>query len=600
MKKIFIIFTVALVTGITSCSKYLDQVPDDVITIEDIFKSKVNIDKFLANIYASLPNENTERYTNVQHSGVFTGAADEAVYNWSFPYSTQLNSSTWAKTDGNIASWWNDYYKAIRNASYFLQEIEAVPINQAGKLTQEEKNSYKAEARALRAMFYYFLVRTYGPVPIVGETPLDLNTPLSDLQLKRDHIDTCINYIVSELDAAAEVLSTAPLNGEIGRITKGACKAFKVEALLLAASPLWNGNTDYADFKNVDGTDLVNTTYSEAKWQRAATAAKEFINEFDGPVYNLFTIDDADPFKAAYLSCRELHLRDWNAEWIFARARSGQYQRYDRTPRHIGASADFQGGGALGATQTQVDAYFMANGLPITDPASGYQNSGFTSFKAPYDPSSRSTYNQWINREPRFYADITYNNSFWWYSSNVITNMEYDGNSGRKQSTSDVSPTGYIPRKAVQGSGFDWGALYIRLGTIYLDYVEALNEADPTNPDILTYLNAIRHRAGIPGYGEGIVPVPAGKEAMRAAIRAERRVELAFERVRFFDTRRWKIAENTNNAPIMGMNMNANGEDFYTPTIIQQRVFRKDRDYLFPIPNDETLLNLNLAQNPGW
>ncbi|UYQ91956.1 RagB/SusD family nutrient uptake outer membrane protein [Chitinophaga horti] len=599
MKKIFLILTATLALGISSCSKYLDQVPDDVLTIDDIFKSKVNTDKFLANVYSSLPNENQERYTNTAHSGVFTAASDEAVYTWTFPYSTQLNASTWAKTDGNISTWWSNYYKGVRNAGYFIQQIDGANALEVPELT---KKYYKAEARALRAMFYFFLVRMYGPVLILGEDPVDLNTPLSDLQYSRSHIDTCINYIANELDKAYEELDYTPFNGEIGRVTKGACKAFKVQALMLAASPLYNGNANYTDFKNVDGTPLVNTTYDANKWKRAADAAKAFIDEFvtTQGTYALFRDNNADPYMAAYLACRNVHLVEWNQEWIYGRSKSESYLRYDRMGKHVGAPSEQQGGGSLGATQTMVDAFYMANGLPITDPASGYQATGFTSFRAPFDNTTRSTYNQWINREPRFYVSITYNKSLWLYGSNVITDMEFSGNSGKSKSTSDVSPTGYIPRKAVPQTETRRGAPYLRLANIYLDYVEALNEYDPGNADILTYLNLIRTRAGVSGFGTGVVPVPAGPAAMREAIRTERRIELAFENARFFDTRRWLIAENTNNGPIWGMNMNADGAAFYTPTISSTRTFRKDRDYLFPIPNNETLLNQNLVQNPNW
>jgi starch-binding outer membrane protein, SusD/RagB family len=599
MKKIFLILTAALAIGVSSCSKYLDQVPDDVLTIDDIFKSKVNTDKFLANVYSSLPNENQERYTNTNHSGVFTAASDEAVYTWTFPYSTQLNASTWAKTDGNISTWWNNYYKGIRNAGYFMQNIDAANNIE---VPAETKKSYKAEARALRAMYYYFLVRMYGPVLILGEDPVDLNTPLSDLQYSRKPIDSCINYIVSELDRAYEDLTYSPFNGETGRVTKGACKAFKVQALMLAASPIYNGNNNYATFKNNDGTALVNTTYDVNKWKRAADAAKAFIDEFvtrEG-LYSLYKVDNADPYMAAYLACRNVHLVEWNSEWIYGRSKSGSYLRYDRMGKHVGAASEQQGGGSMVATKTMVDAFYMANGLPITDAASGYLTSGFTSFKAPFDNTTRSTYNQWINREPRFYVSITYNKSLWLYGTNVITDMELSGNSGRSKSTSDVSPTGYIPRKAVPQTETTRGAPYLRLANILLDYAEALNEYDPGNADILTYLNQIRTRAGISGFGTGVVPIPANQTAMRAAIRAERRVELAFENARFFDTRRWLIAETTNNAPIWGMNMYADGTAFYTPTIFAQRVFRKERDYLFPIPNNETLLNQNLVQNPNW
>jgi hypothetical protein len=145
------------------------------------------------------------------------------------------------------------------------------------------------------------------------------------------------------------------------------------------------------------------------------------------------------------------------------------------------------------------------------------------------------------------------------------------------------------------------GALLLRLGQIFLDYAEALNESDPGNADILVYLNQIRKRAGVAEYGagEGMLPAPASQDAMRDAIRAERRVELAFESVRYFDTRRWKIAKTTNNGPVYGMNMFGNGTEFYQRTLIENRIFT-DKDYLFPIPNTQILINPNLVQNPGW
>jgi starch-binding outer membrane protein, SusD/RagB family len=605
MKRIVLIFTAALALGLSSCSKYLDQGPDDVIVIEDIFKSRANTDKFLANVYSNLPNEIQERYTNTTRSGFFTGASDEARYNWDFPYSTVVNASTWSRTDGTINAYWQGYYRGIRDASYFMQQIDganAVEVN-AGI-----KKIYKAEARALRAIFYFFLIRQYGPVIILGEQPIDLNTPLADLQFSRSPMDSCVNYVVRELDLATADLNddNTPFNGELGRVTRGAAQAFKIQALMLAASPLWNGNPDYADFVNKDGTHLASTAFDITKWQRAAAAANAFITQYvNTGSYKLYTENNADPFIAAYLSVRNVQTVEWNAEWIFARSKSGSYLRYDRTPKHVGLPAGQQGGGALGASQAQVDAYFMKNGLPITDPASNYQATGFSLFKAPYDVASRNTYNQWIDREPRFYADITYNNSYWLFQetgSTIVTNMEFSGNSGRSQSTSDVSPTGYIPRKAIPRVENTRGSLFIRVANIYLDYAEALNEGDYGNADVLIYLNLIRTRAGIPIYGAGVgqVPIPVGQGAMREAIRAERRVELAFENWRFFDVRRWKIAETTNNGPIWGMNMLGNGAAFYTPTQAGTRVFRKERDYLFPIPNNETLLNTNLVQNPNW
>ena len=598
MKRTFLILAAVLALGITSCKKYLDQVPDDVLTIDDIFKSKTNTENFLANIYYLLPNEHEQRFTGNENSGPWNSASDESKYTWSFNYTNSMNLGAWSSTDGEVDTYWSSYYKAIRNASYFIQNIDAA---NSAEVTTALKKQYKAEARALRAMFYFFLVRTYGPVIMLGEAPIDINATAEELQLKRSPMDSCISFIADELDKAAADLGPTP-GSDFGRVTSGVAKAYKVEVLLLAASPLWNGNADYAKFTNPgESTSLVNTTYDANKWTKAATAAKEFLDTYVPSQYILYKESDDDPFVAAYESCRDVMLDEWNKEWIFARSKSGSYMTYDRTPFHVGLPSEVHGAGAHGATQTMVDAYFMANGLPIDAAGSGYLTSGFSSFQAPFDVTARSTYNQWVNREPRFYVGITYNNSYWLYQrggTDIITNMETTGNSGRTQSTSDVSSTGYIVRKDVPADDAGRGALLLRLANIYLDYAEALNESDPANPDVLKYVNLIRERAGIPQYGTTI-PVPASQDAMRAAIRAERRVELAFESVRYFDTRRWKIAETTNNGPIYGMNMYGSGTAFYTKTIIETRVF-KAKDYLFPIPNKQILINPNLVQNPGW
>jgi len=136
---------------------------------------------------------------------------------------------------------------------------------------------------------------------------------------------------------------------------------------------------------------------------------------------------------------------------------------------------------------------------------------------------------------------------------------------------------------------------------VYLDYSEALNEYDPGNPDILKYLNLIRQRAGVPVYGNGTtdISVPLTQDSMRMAIRHERQVELAFEEVRYFDLRRWKIAPQTMGADVYGMNMFADGDAFYQKTLEQRRRFLQ-RDYLWPIPNGEILKDQYLVQNPGW
>lgn len=600
MKKILSISLIMALVSLGSCKKYLDTVPDNILTIDDVFKTRTNVIRYIGNIYQAMPNEFNQRFSGSENSGNWTGASDEGKYTWDFNYSTNINKSAWANTDGSIATYWDNYYRAIRNSTDFIQRIEAA----TPEISAAEKTILKGEARALRAFYYYQLLRIYGPVVILGEDLIPVAATPDEVNRPRSTFDECISFIVDQLDKAYTEL---PVSSAVaGKFTKGVVKAYKVQALMLSASPLFNGNTDYSLLKNDDGKNLINQTYDASKWTKAATAAKDFINEFAPGTYDLFRVADANPFKAAYLSSRDVIMQSWNKEWIFGRSNSGYgLIRYDRTPFHAGYASQ-RGAGANGATQSQVDAYFMANGKPITDPTSGYTATGFSSFQAPYDNTTRSTFNQWVNREPRFYVGITYTNSVWLYPDQntgnlIVTNMEFSGNSGLAQSTSDVTPTGYIIRKGVANTDDARGNLYLRLAQIYLDYAEALNESTPADADILKYVNFIRERAGVAQYGAGVnpLPVPATQGEMRAAIRAERRVELAFENVRYFETRRWKVAEQTDAGPFYGMDRTKNGAAFYTKTLLETRVFRK-RDYLFPIPANEVLKNPLIKQNTGW
>lgn len=598
-----------------SCKKYLNTVPDDVLTIDDIFTSKVNIDAYLANIYSTLPDEMVQRFPGTNNAGVWEGASDEAKFNWDFVYTNQMTLSVWSNTDANVEDYWQSYYQAIRNATDFMNRIGKA---NAPQVTDALKTEYKAEARGLRAMYYFFLLRTYGPVVLLGDNLISADASTDAVRLPRTSFDSCITFVTTQLDSAYLDLQVNPAStSQLGRLVKGVVKAYKEQALFLAASPLYNGNADYASFKNHSGTQLINQTYDANKWKLAADAAKAFIDEFSG-TYQLFKEVNPDTsYKGtyldtaitAYLSCKDVMLQEWNSEWIFARPNSQSYMRYDKTPKHAGAPSDQSGAGAMGVTQTMVDAYAMANGLGIDDPASNYVATNWSTYLSPSDavlglPAHR-TFNQWVGREPRFYVGVTYDSANWLYQDNgystIVTAYQYSSNSGRKQSTSDVSPTGYSVRKNVAPNDNNRSSLLLRLGNIYLDYAEALNEYDPTNSDILTYLNLIRQRAGVPQYGTapGNLAVPTSQADMRTAIRKERRVELAFENVRYFDTRRWKIAPQTDAGPFYGMNMYVDGNGFYTKTQTETRVFQF-RDYLFPIPNAEVLKDDLMVQNPGW
>ncbi|WEK33852.1 MAG: RagB/SusD family nutrient uptake outer membrane protein [Candidatus Pseudobacter hemicellulosilyticus] len=621
-KTIYLFFALA---ALASCKKYLDKVPDDKLSGDDIFQSWTTAQRFLANVYSHIPDEFGQRdggkYSSsdsYNSGGIWTGGSDEAEFLWGFVRSNNLNIGAWDATAEFVRTYWTNYYQGIQGASTFIANAD-----QIGDLDQNLKNRYKAEARALRAIYYYQLLRIYGPVVLMGEKPVE---PTANLQMPRNSVEEVVDFISSELTAAANDLPVTPTDDlNYGRVTRGMALAYKAQALLVAASPLFNGNADYANLKNKDGKQLISQSNDANKWKTAADAYKAFITEFVPGTYDLYKEYDGSTYNA-YKSCRNVTLVDWNREVILARSGSVNSRQYELCPRHDGAASnDVKGGTGLAATQQMVDAFFMANGQspvlgynadgsPIVNAASGYQLSGFTDFKAPSTNAtlgSKSIYNQWVNREPRFYVNITYNRSNWLNPTYPVeTTLYRGGNSGKKADGTggDYSVTGYGVRKSMSTGKWDNSTdhklVLLRLAEIYLGYAEALNEDNYAGNlnETLKYLNLIRERAGIPQYGVGSdgLAIPASQEEMRQAIRKERRVELAFENSRFFDVRRWKIAETTENGKMYGLDIDATTESgFYTVKSFETRVFNK-KHYLFPLPQEEINNDVELVQNTGW
>lgn len=618
-KSILLSATLVILTGFISCKKgFLDQLPDDRISIDDVFASKSTTERYLGTVYDYV------RKDRRRFEDPWTGASDEVEYLWfrgtnssedAGFRSNSMNIANWDPSYNLVSAFWGHYYKGIRSATYFIGRVdECVEILQESN-GQEVINRYKAEARALRAYYYSELLRIYGPVVLIGEDVIDPDTPLPALQIPRHSMDECVAYVIGEMDKA---ILDLPLQAEIqfpqtsqttdlrqmGRLTKGFGLAIISRTLLLAASPLFNGNADYAGMKNADGKQLINQTMDNNKWIQAATAAKAVM---DLGIYKLYTNTGTlvpgqfDP----YISTRDVLLKDWNSEVIFARVNNslGDWQ-YEATPRLDGSGIG--GGTGAGATQTMVDAYFMANGKSIDEAGSGYQDNGFSTAPITVSPSlsiPAGTWRMYTNREPRFYTGITYNGSTWINTTrgNKTVELFYSGNSGRSLG-SDYSITGYVARKNVQINASPGDAartlILMRLSEFYLNYAEAQNEAVGPDASVYSAVDAIRQRAGIPVLTQGL-----SKEQMREAIRKERRVELAFENHRYFDTRRWKIAETTDNGPFKGLNINEGASvsdvSFYQPVVFENRVFQK-KHYLFPVPQSEINKDDALVQNSGW
>lgn len=598
------IFTLFLIFSLTACQKdFFDQVPNDRLTIEQVFQRLAPSEQYLANVYNYMKDE-----SYLTNNAPWIGLSDEGDVTYDRPgYLTFLmNIGNWNPASGYFDNYFTDYYKGIRSATTYINNIDNNP-----QLEPNVKVVRKAEARFVRAYLYFMLLRTWGPVTILGDDilPGDLLPGDPQLTLPRNTYDECVDYIAAELDLASQDLPmhfTTQANPDFGRATKVACLAIKSRLLLYAASPLVNGNTEYAGFKNSDGKQLINQQYSTQKWERAAKAAKDIVN-FD--ILSLYKKNNSSNNFDPLLSYRDVFLDAWNSEWIFARI-SNNLSGWERalTPRLANGYC------STGPPQQMVDSYHMTNGLkpisgynangtPIINSASGYSETGFSTVQG-----VANTSNMYANREPRFYASVNYNNAPWINISEGVKIIQTfnSGESGPAGSW-DHPRSGYFIRKNISPGSNPRTSVYdkrpyvmMRYAEILLNYIEALNEYDPSNPDILKYLNQIRERAGIPQFGQGTNPLPVPSPvAMKELIRQERKIELAFEHHRYFDTRRWKIAEQTDGGPFYGMNITENLPGFYKRVVFENRVFRKSY-YFFPIPQTEINKNSNMVQNPYW
>jgi starch-binding outer membrane protein, SusD/RagB family len=600
-------YLLILLVVLSSCSKYLDKKPDNLLTEDQIWQIRANAEAYLYNVYSYVYNTDGGDYASM-------GGSDESSVSIGTVNVRQMVSGNWNAASKYFYNW-AGYYAAIRKSFVFEENIDKVPANQ---LSDDLKKQYKGEDLFLRGYYYWQILRQYGPfVKLTGLISQDADFN----QYPRTPFDTCVAYINTLMDEAAlnlpAVWSSSSNNG---RPTKGACLAIKAKVAQLAASPLWNGNANFAGFKNADGTLLAPSSYSEDKWKTAAAAAKAVI---DGGNYKLFTnLDNGGTTFDPYLSVRDLFLTNWNNEIIFANV---NWSRWGYTKC---ASPGPGGYNMYNATQNLVDAFYMANGRTIDDPASNYVETGFAQSSGSNSwGHHKNDWNMYANREPRFYAYIQYNarpvlpaptvddKNYFSSDENINgqgrTEFYYNGKSGQRSAGSN-NITGYLALKRISpndnirndATSYQGPYILLRYAEILLDYVEALNEYDPGNGDIITYLDMVRTRAGLPGI-ETVYPEAVGnKDLMRKYILKERAVELCFEADRYFTmTRRLMLGGATS---IYGMNVNANDNGlgfsftgFYTRTLFQQR-FWDNKMYLFPIDQGDIERDRALVQNPGW
>lgn len=604
---------------LTSCVDYLDKESDTELTLPMVFEDKTRIEGWLANVYSHVPDPYWG-YARKLGWDILSDdmTASERWRQWDWKVIPMLLGEWTPSTDWD-GNYWARLPQLIREANIFIENVHPLPDQ---GISATEVTYMKAEMRFMIAYYYYLLSNTYGPVPFKPNyiAPTDFN--LADLMEGQRPYYEVVDWVDKELKEVAKILPAKYTEArKYGRATSIMCLAVRARMLLFAASPLVNGNPDYANHKNKDGENLFSTTEDKSKWAYAAQACKELIDAAEAAGHKLYTVENEDGTIDPFMSYQNLFLTRYdegNTEILFARPGGSEYGEYEKhaTPQVSGGS------GGLGVTQSLVDAFFMENGLPINDDDSKYVESDFSGSDETRDNTvwdtevnggaitKSGTYNMYCHREPRFYITVSYNNSYFTQEKRLFN---FFNGSADNPHTHDAPQNGYLIRKKIspdlnvkQGTYKYRPGIVYRLGEAYLNYAEALNESDPGNVEILYYLNKIRERAGIRQYttgatDENYIHVDLNDQAeMRKLIRAERRVELSCEGIRYDDLRRWKEAENVLNGDFYGMNFS--GKDpssFYVRTPYLKRVYKKAY-YWFPIHQSEMDKNDKLVQSPYW
>lgn len=617
IKYSFIVCGMAIL--LVSCTKYLNEQPDNLLTSDMIWQKAATAIEYLNQVYSTVQSYGDDY--------LMLGASDETSCDLSAVNVRQMVAGNWS-AQSNYWNNWPSYYIGVRQSIVFEQNIGSVPVTE---ISDSLKVQYKSEAIFLRGWFYWQLLRQYGPFVILRNT---LGTDEDYSKYTRAPFDSCVAEINSLMDQAAAGLPEIwQSTSNYGRPTKGACLAVKSEVALLAASPLWNGNSYFTSFKNNDGIQLAPTAYDANKWKIAADAAKAVIDE---GVYKLhYNTDDGDAAFDPLVSYRGVFIDNWNSEIIFATANSGDSWYWGLEKR----CAPSPGGYTMqDATQNVVDAFYMRNGRTIDDTQSGYTESGFAQQDDPAgwgvakDGVNRGyitgNSNMYVGREARFYAAIQYNgkpvtpaptvDDRNYYSSSANADgrgraeFYYSGKAGAL-SNNNGDLTGYTvlkfsnPATNIRNDQAIYRPfIHLRYAQILLNYIEALNEYDPSNADIIKYLDEIHARAGLPAY-EMVYPNNVGNQTvMRNVILRERQIELSFEGDRYNTLVRRLMMGNSSSLNIYRMNVNAddNGQGFgfagfYARNLFQTRVW-SDKCYLFPIFQDVLDKSQGLVQNPGW
>lgn len=625
-----------LVTVLPGCKNYLDVTPDNVATLNSSFSNANEAEAYLFGCYANL-----QALADVRRNAGFT-ASGEIL----FPVAIQ-DPNVLGGQGGNagfdlmrglqnslnpLHNFWDGYnmgirlWESIRMCNTFLDNIDQ-PLD----LQPFQKKRWSAEAKFLKAYYHYWLLRMYGPIPIADKAlPIDASS--AEVRQKQQPLDSCFAYVVRTLDEAAIDLPPAIQNAaaEAGRITSTIALAVKAEVLTTQASPLFNGNPDYASFKNKDGVNLFPTAADPAKWKRAADACKAAIDaavavgakpyelRIQGNVINM-----SDKTRQL-LTLQGAFVDGWNSEqvWTLNPNFGWQYMAMPRVSAEAAANV-FAVYSNFSVPVSESEIFYSSNGVPINedknfDYAGRYQLQTGDQANRYYIKQDYTTVKGNFGREPRYYSSVAFDGGVWFGSGNTDdNNPNYVNAVNGFASPPDrlrFNATGYWAKKlvhyqSVPGANSVWQAYpwtFIRLSGLWLLYAECLNEVGGPSPEVYSWIDKVRSRAGLQDvltswaqYSRNPAK-PTTKEGLRQIIHQERRIELAFEGQAGWDLRRWKELQGVLSTPFQGWSVfNRTVAGYYQLSTVYQPVFGL-RDYLFPIQEYDMIANSNLVQTPYW
>ena len=567
-------------------------------------------------------------------------------------------SNFWDGQNGANRNLW----QGIRHCNVFLENIR-VEDGGPRDLDEMDREQWIAEVKAIKAYLHFYLFQLYGPIPIIDKV-IPISGKGDEVNVYREPIDKVVDYIVNTLDEAIidlPPLNQLDIVSEYGRMTKTIALSIKAKTLMLAASPIFNNNNFNIGFKDKRGVELFPKADSKKLWERALKATDEACRsaEEDGASIlittdggnnairgiNMTNINDTTK---AMVSIRQSVTEPWNDEVIWATNESTT--TLQRWATMLSNDEWFNlagsGGGDIGQrhapTLNVVEKFYSSNGIPIDEDADWENNDWYKDrYKTQLPDAEHQKYFikkgqetavLHFNRSLRFYASVGFDGGIWEGREKNLSEASYPnmmrhfGSGYKHAETYGGYPySGYLAKKLshlkttytetrITLIRQQYSFPIIRLADMYLLLAEALNEVggpqqtDSEGHNAYFYLDQIRARAGMEGVVESwnkyAIPKfknkPGDIIGLRSVIRQERLNELAFEGHFYYDVRRWLMAEEMFNKPILGWNKDGeNKKDFYNLRVLLQPRFSM-KDYLMPIKVSTLLQNENLVQNPGW